>query len=101
MQIKNINIKFSADDAFFGIIIVRYTFKMPKILKIFGRNSEKGLNMIAKFVYGDVCLMEMHLSSKNYNKIDKIDVNFDWTKNISVAGSQKITKEKIHSLSKH
>jgi hypothetical protein len=45
--------------------------------------------------------MEMHLSSKNYNKIDKIDVDFDWTKNISVAGSQKITKGKIPSLSKH
>jgi hypothetical protein len=50
---------------------------MPKILKFFGRNSEKGLNMIPKIVYGDVCLMEMHLSSKNYNKIDKIDVDFD------------------------
>jgi hypothetical protein len=46
---------------------------MPKILKFFGRNSEKGLNMIPKIV----CLMEMHLSSKNYNKIDKIDVDFD------------------------
>lgn len=74
MQIKNIDIKFTAGNAFLfnnlrQIYAQSQKFRKRTILKFFGRNKQKCLNMIAKIVYGDVCLREMQLRLKYYNKL--------------------------------